>query len=60
MCDITCKQPIMSLGQRLKDLLKVRRLKNMMNLNAFTMKKVLVHERGQIKEIILLYQCSHK
>ncbi len=22
--------------------------------------EVLVHERGQIKEIILLYQCSHK
>ncbi len=32
----------------LKVLLKVKRLKIMMNLNAFTMKKVLVHERGQI------------
>ncbi len=31
--------------------LKVKRLKNMINLNAFTVKKVLVHERGQIKEI---------
>ncbi len=27
----------------------------MMNLNAFTMKNVLVHERGQIKEIIFFF-----
>ncbi len=33
---------------KVKGFLKVKRLKNM-NLNAFTMKKVLVHERGQIK-----------
>ncbi len=52
MCDITGEQPIMRL--RLKVLLKVKRFNNMINLNAFTMKKVLVHERGQIKEIILL------
>ncbi len=38
-------------------LLKVKRLKNMRNLNAF---ELLLHERGQIKEIVLLYQCSHK
>ncbi len=44
----------------LKVLLKVKRLKNMVNLNAFTMKKVLVHERGQIKEMFLLSQCIHK
>ncbi len=31
----------------------------MMNLNAFTMKKVLVHERGQIKEMILLYTAKY-
>ncbi len=38
-------------------LLKVKRLKNVRNLNAF---ELLLHERGQIKEIVLLYQCSHK
>ncbi len=37
MCDITGEQPITSL--RLKVLLKVKRLKNMMNLNSFTMGK---------------------
>ncbi len=37
-----------------------KRLKNMINLNAYTMKKVLVYERGQIKLIILLHQCIHK
>ncbi len=39
MCDITGEQPIQK--PWLKVLLKVKRLKNMMNLNAFTMKKVL-------------------
>ncbi len=29
--------------------LKVKILKNMINVNAFTMKKVLDHERGQIQ-----------
>ncbi len=38
MCDITGEQPITSL--RLKVLLKVKRLKNMMNLNSFTMGKI--------------------
>ncbi len=44
----------------LKDLLKVKRMKNVMKLNALKMEKVLVHEKGQIKEMILLYQCSHR
>ncbi len=58
MCDITGEQPITSL--RLKVLLKVKRLKNMMNLNSFTMgKKLLVLEEDK-KERILLYQCIHK
>ncbi len=64
MCDISGEQPITTQSKcdsllarepaRFKTiLLKVKRLKNMMNLNIST--EVLVHERGQIKEIILLY-----
>ncbi len=34
---------------RLKVLLKVKKLKNMMNLNAFKMKKIFVNERGQMR-----------
>ncbi len=37
-------------------LLKVHHMRNFKHIST----EVLVHERGQIKEIILLYQCSHK
>ncbi len=68
MCDISGEQPITTQSKcdsllarepaRFKTLLlKVKRLKNDEFKRIST--EVLVHERGQIKEIILLYQCSH-
>ncbi len=70
MCDISGEQPITTQSKcdsllarkpaRFKTLLlKVTRLKKMRNLNAFPLKCLSV-KRGQIKEIILLYQCRHK
>ncbi len=66
MCDISGEQPITTQSKcdsllarepvRFKTLLlKVKRLQNMRNLNAFTLKKVLVHESRKINEIIMLY-----
>ncbi len=69
MCDISGEQPITTQSKcdsllaiepaRFKTLLlKVKRLKNMMNLNAFPLKYLSMKEGN--KGIILLYQCSHK